>query len=121
MNILDTVGLQSFAFDADFDPDFLDEDEEFDFDELVAGSPPLDIYVDALRNALIPIPNMDSPLPTTEPRPGCFYRIQYGKGGLLKTVSRAYGVTDNNEKMWLAERVNNHHYNRLFWVTGSVT
>ena len=72
----------------------------------------------ALPPPLIPVPQRDCPVPVSEPRPGCFYRIQHGAGGLLKTVSRAYGDHPTARQMSLAALVNNHPYNRRFWVTG---
>ncbi len=54
--------------------------------------------------------------PTTVPTPGRFYAIQYGKGGLLTTTGRAYGVGAGAERLRLAQSVNNHPRNRNFWV-----
>ncbi len=67
---------------------------------------------------LIPVPRRDCPVPISDPRPGCFYRIQHGAGGLLKTVGRAYGAQETAKQMSRAALVNNHPYNRRFWVTG---
>jgi hypothetical protein len=37
---------------------------------------------------------------------------------LLGTTGRAYGVGSGRERLRLAEQINNHPYNRRFWVTG---
>lgn len=56
---------------------------------------------------------------TTKPIPGRFYHIQFGKGGLLTTAGRAYGVGPGGERLRLAQRINNHPLNRKFWVQPS--
>ncbi|MCO6488581.1 MAG: hypothetical protein J5I98_09205 [Phaeodactylibacter sp.] len=50
------------------------------------------------------------------PRPGAFYKIQYKKGGLLETTSRAYGVGYGSIRLEYAKLINNHPRNRKFWV-----
>jgi peptidoglycan hydrolase-like protein with peptidoglycan-binding domain len=60
----------------------------------------------------------DSELETgaaTSPIPGRYYRIQYGKGGLLKTAEKAYKTTSNAERLKRAQAINNHPRNRKFW------
>lgn len=52
----------------------------------------------------------------TVPTPGRYYAIQYGKGGLLTTTSRAYGVGPGAERTRLAQQINRHNSNRKFWV-----
>ncbi|MFQ6550031.1 trypsin-like serine peptidase [Aestuariibius sp. 2305UL40-4] len=54
-------------------------------------------------------------LERTEPTPGRFYRIQYGKGGLLTTTGRAYRVSAKDDRRRLAKKINEHPYNRRFW------
>lgn len=57
--------------------------------------------------------------PTTVPTPGRFYAIQYGKGGLLTTASRAYRVEAGARRIWLAQQINNHSLNRKYWARPS--
>jgi len=49
------------------------------------------------------------------PAPGRYYRIQYGKGGLLTTAGRAYGLREGPERLKRAQDINNHPLNRKFW------
>ena len=53
------------------------------------------------------------------PKPGSYYAIQYGKGGLLTTTGRAYGVPANAERLKLAQAINQDPRNRKFWVPPS--
>lgn len=53
--------------------------------------------------------------PRTVPRPGHFYRIQHGQGGLLATAARAYSVPLKPNPLALARTINDHPYNRKFW------
>ena len=46
------------------------------------------------------------------PKPGNFYQIQYGKGGLMTTTGKAYGVSGGAERLRLAQRICNHPLNR---------
>lgn len=55
--------------------------------------------------------------PTKVPTPGHFYAIQYGKGGLLTTVGKAYQIGSGAERLKLAQRVNNHPLNQKFWIS----
>ena len=52
---------------------------------------------------------------TNEPKPGRFYKIQYGKGGLLTTAQRAYKTKSKAERLKRAQQINNHPLNRKFW------
>lgn len=54
---------------------------------------------------------------TIVPTPGRFYKIQYGKGGLLKTAEKAYKTSSNAERLKRAQQINNHPLNRKFWKT----
>jgi hypothetical protein len=50
------------------------------------------------------------------PKPGEFYAIEAGNGGLLTITSRAYGVTaGTKERLRLAQKINAHPLNRKFW------
>jgi len=66
----------------------------------------------------VPVPLRDFATPTLHPRPGCFYRIQFGGGGLLTTAGKAYGVGAGRERLKLAEQINDHPYNHRFWING---
>jgi hypothetical protein len=57
-----------------------------------------------------------APAAATVPAPGRFYAIQYKKGGLLTTTSRAYGVGEGTARLRLAQQINRHSLNRKFWV-----
>lgn len=52
---------------------------------------------------------------TNAPTPGAFYKIQFGKGGLIRTAARAYGVPLRPNPIRLAKLINDHPYNRRFW------
>ncbi|MFC3282950.1 hypothetical protein [Litchfieldella rifensis] len=54
--------------------------------------------------------------PTTVPTPGRFYQIQKGKGGLLTTTGRAYGLGAGTARLNRAKAINGHPQNRKFWV-----
>lgn len=53
---------------------------------------------------------------TTTPTPGSYYSIQRGKGGLLTTTGRAYGLGAGTQRLRYAQRINQHPRNRKFWV-----
>jgi hypothetical protein len=55
----------------------------------------------------------------TVPTPGRYYSIQQGKGGLLVTTGKAYGLGAGAERLKLAQAINNHPENRKFWVKPS--
>jgi hypothetical protein len=57
--------------------------------------------------------------PTKVPTPGRYYEIQHGKGGLLTTAGRAYGVGSGPERLAHAKAINDHPNNRKFWVNPS--
>lgn len=53
---------------------------------------------------------------TTSPTPGRYYEIQHGKGGLLVTAGRAYGLGQGPARLAKAKAINDHRQNRKFWV-----
>ncbi len=56
---------------------------------------------------------------TTVPTPGRYYAIQHGKGGLLVTAGRAYGLGQGPARLARAKVINDHAKNRRFWVDPS--
>jgi hypothetical protein len=65
-----------------------------------------------------PVNNMKGSTPNQalpRPVPGLFHKIQYGKGGLLETTARAYGVPLRPNPITLAQLINDHPYNQRFW------
>lgn len=63
-----------------------------------------------LQEAVDRIRTGEAPILDT-PKPGNFYRIQFGKGGLMTTTGKAYGVSSGGERMRLAQRMCNHPLN----------
>ena len=49
------------------------------------------------------------------PIPGRYYEILAGKGGLLATAGRAYGLGEGAERLKRAQNINNHPLNQRFW------
>lgn len=49
------------------------------------------------------------------PVPGRFYKIKYGKGGLLETAGRAYGLKPGAERLKRAQAINSHPLSIKFW------
>jgi V8-like Glu-specific endopeptidase len=97
---------ESLGLDDELD---LFDDDSFDEDEIIK-----DLIQESLSsieelNGLTP----DSALST--PMPGRYYKIQFGKGGLLKTTSRAYNVPLEPNPIKLAQLINEHPYNKKFW------
>ena len=50
------------------------------------------------------------------PQEGTFYQIQPGKGGLLTTAGRAYGVGAGSQRLRFAQRISLHPLNRALLV-----
>ncbi len=67
-------------------------------------------------NAEARIKHRRAPILNT-PKPGNFYQIQYGKGGLITTTGKAYGVSGGAERLRLAQRICNHPLNRDLLVS----
>ncbi|SFR32837.1 trypsin-like serine peptidase [Litoreibacter janthinus] len=70
-----------------------------------------DIGIHTQEDAFIRHSTRQAPILTT-PKPGSFYRIQFGKGGLMTTTGKAYGVSGGAERLRLAQRICNHPVNR---------
>ncbi len=51
-----------------------------------------------------------------QPKEGAFYQIQPGKGGLLTTAGRAYGVGSGSQRLRFAQRISLHPLNRALLV-----
>lgn len=66
------------------------------------------IKIRRLGNRGIPILN--------QPSEGRFYQIQSGKGGLLTTAGRAYGVGSGSKRLRFAQRISLHPLNRALLV-----
>ena len=66
---------------------------------------------DSNEDALTRLKTRQAPILTT-PKPGNFYHIQFGKGGLMTTTGKAYGVSSGGERLRLAQRICNHPVNR---------
>ena len=49
------------------------------------------------------------------PAPGRFYKIKYGRGGLLETAGHAYGLKQGAERLTRAQAINSHPLNMKFW------
>jgi hypothetical protein len=113
------------------DGDLLDGSLEFERDLLFSDDyrESLDDWV--LEDSLGENPQLFTPIPNPSPgcpvnmeipKPGCFYRIQYGKGGLLTTTTKAYGPDlappNSQKRLDLARKINDHSYNRRFWIKG---
>jgi len=81
---------------------FIDRDlDEVEFEEDEG------VYFDSLYHSEL------SATPTATP--GNFYKIQYGKGGLLTTAKKAYKTGSKGDRLRRAQRINNHPLNRKFW------
>ena len=107
--------------DRDFINDSLVEDKVDWLDDWLFADR-WDELEDQLLSISIPKPKPSCPVAMDIPKPGCFYRIQAGKGGLITTATKAYGndlaPPGSNQRLKFARKINGHPYNRRFWVKG---
>jgi hypothetical protein len=85
-----------------------------ELDEIIEGSS-VKIYRQGSNRGEAEAADYGAGTITTSPTPGRYYRIQYGKGGLLKTAARAYKPKSSADHLKWAQTINNHPLNRKFW------